>query len=264
MTEDRKGTPIYSGVLKYFPLAIAALARVSKAGNDKHNPGEPLHWSRGKSNDHLDCAARHLVEAGVIDPETGELHDANLAWRALANLQIAEEKRLAEPLKLPLAEMSWMPAPDLSTLHVDVTANFAEPPPPPQPPLVEPRPFFWYLATPYTRYPQGHAAAFREACMAAARLMLEGVPVFSPIAHSHPIAHHMLPDDKTDHKLWMAMDGPVMAAAGGLIIYELESWRSSAGMAEEIRRFETAGKPVVFWKPGEPVPNALAKTKVLW
>lgn len=90
----RKNTPIASGVLDYFPLAIAAVARLSKYGNDKHNPGEPLHWSRGKSNDHRDCIARHLIDCGTVDAESGELHDVALAWRALANLQLAEEKRL--------------------------------------------------------------------------------------------------------------------------------------------------------------------------
>lgn len=98
-SQERKDTPIYSGVMAYFPLALAAVARVSKAGNDKHNPGQPLHWSRHKSTDHKDCIARHLIEADGVDPATGELHAAALAWRALANLQIAEEKRLAEKAK---------------------------------------------------------------------------------------------------------------------------------------------------------------------
>lgn len=91
----RKATPIYSGVLRYFPDALAAVARLSKAGNDKHNKGGPLHWSRGKSDDHLDCVARHLIDAGEIDPETGEDHAAAMAWRALAFLQLVEEKRLS-------------------------------------------------------------------------------------------------------------------------------------------------------------------------
>ena len=83
---DRKATPVYSGVLKYFPLALAEVARVSKAGNDQHNPGEPLHWARGKSTDHADCATRHLMEVGTIDTD-GQRHSAKLAWRALALLQ---------------------------------------------------------------------------------------------------------------------------------------------------------------------------------
>ena len=88
----RKASPLFSGVLSYFPDALMAVARVSKAGNDKHNPGQPLHWSRGKSNDHLDCAARHLLTPYEIDPDIGELHIAMVAWRALAALQIYLEE----------------------------------------------------------------------------------------------------------------------------------------------------------------------------
>lgn len=96
---ERKATPVYSGVLRYFPLALAAVAQLSKAGNDKHNPGEPLHWSRDKSNDHLDCVARHLLECGTIDPEDGIPHDVKLAWRALANLEVMLEA--ANPVPAP-------------------------------------------------------------------------------------------------------------------------------------------------------------------
>jgi hypothetical protein len=97
-SEARKSVPIFSGVLNYFPLAIAAVARLSKRGNDKHNPGEPLHWARDKSQDHEDCIARHLIDVDTIDTKTGEYEDAvALAWRALAKLQCLEEKRLGRP-----------------------------------------------------------------------------------------------------------------------------------------------------------------------
>jgi hypothetical protein len=86
-SQARKDTPIYSGVLRYFPRALAYIAKVSKAGNDKHNPGQPLHWSKGKSNDHGDCVARHLIEAGTLDPDDNLLHSGKLAWRALALLE---------------------------------------------------------------------------------------------------------------------------------------------------------------------------------
>jgi hypothetical protein len=93
---ERKNTPIYSGVLNYFPLAIAAIARVSKAGNDKHNPGEPLGWARSKSTDHADCIARHLIDHETLTD--GEYRDAaEMAWRALARLQELEEWRLGLP-----------------------------------------------------------------------------------------------------------------------------------------------------------------------
>lgn len=94
-SDARKEIPIFSGVLNYFPLAIAAVARLSKRGNDKHNPGQPLHWSRDKSQDHADCIARHLIDVETLvngEPE----HAMGLAWRALALLQLAEEKRLGK------------------------------------------------------------------------------------------------------------------------------------------------------------------------
>lgn len=93
VSASRKATPIFSGALRYFPDALAAVARLSKAGNDKHNPGEPLHWSRGKSNDHGDCLVRHQIEFDQIDPETGEYHAVAVAWRALAQLQLLEETK---------------------------------------------------------------------------------------------------------------------------------------------------------------------------
>lgn len=93
----RKAIPVYSGVVKYFPDALVAIAKVSKAGNDQHNPGQPLHWSRGKSDDHHDTALRHLIESGTVDTD-GHRHSAKLAWRALAILQLEIEKERAEKL----------------------------------------------------------------------------------------------------------------------------------------------------------------------
>jgi hypothetical protein len=90
---ERKHFPVTSGVLDYFPSAIAELARVSFIGNEKHNPGEPLHHARGKSGDHADCIVRHLLERGTEDTvdANGKVyrvrHTAYVAWRALALLQ---------------------------------------------------------------------------------------------------------------------------------------------------------------------------------
>jgi hypothetical protein len=93
--KERKNTPIATGVLDYFPRALAEVARVSKAGNDQHNPGQPLHWSKGKSTDHADCIARHLIERGTVDPVDGIRHSGKLAWRALANLEMELEAEAA-------------------------------------------------------------------------------------------------------------------------------------------------------------------------
>lgn len=94
----RKAVPLAEGLLWYFPNALAAVAAVSKAGNDQHNAGQPLHHARGKSTDHADCIIRHLIDAGTIDTD-GQRHSAKVAWRALALLQ--EELEQAEGLPLP-------------------------------------------------------------------------------------------------------------------------------------------------------------------
>lgn len=84
--KERKNVPIHSGVLRYFPDALAEVAILSRIGNDQHNPGKPLHWDRSKSGDELDALTRHLMEAGTLDTD-GVRHSAKVAWRALANLQ---------------------------------------------------------------------------------------------------------------------------------------------------------------------------------
>jgi len=84
--QERKDTPVYSGFLNYFPMAIAEIARVSKTGNDQHNPGRELFWDRSKSGDELDALTRHLLQAGTFDVD-GLRHSAKVAWRAMANLE---------------------------------------------------------------------------------------------------------------------------------------------------------------------------------
>lgn len=82
----RKALPLFSGVLRYFPDALLAVAEVSRIGNDQHNPGQPLHWAKEKSRDEADALARHLLDAGTVDTD-GVRHSAKVAWRALALLQ---------------------------------------------------------------------------------------------------------------------------------------------------------------------------------
>lgn len=93
----RKTYPMFSGLLAYFPDALAAVANVSFEGNEKHNPGEPLHHARGKSMDHADCIVRHLSNHGGFDGTIRE--SAAMAWRALALLQEELERDLG--LSLP-------------------------------------------------------------------------------------------------------------------------------------------------------------------
>lgn len=92
----RKLMPVASGCLAYFPDALLLVAWVSRVGNEKHNPGQPLHWAKEKSTDEFDCEVRHMLDyfRGLpADPglePLGDLgHLASKAWRALAHLQRA-------------------------------------------------------------------------------------------------------------------------------------------------------------------------------
>lgn len=92
----RKQFPMATGLLDYFPDALAEVAKLSYLGNQKHNPGEPMHHARGKSMDHADCIMRHLAGRGGFDGETRE--SAALAWRSLALLQEELEQESGFPL----------------------------------------------------------------------------------------------------------------------------------------------------------------------
>jgi hypothetical protein len=101
-SKERKDYPILSGCIKYFPAALAGIARISKLGNDKHNPGQPIHHARSKSTDHGDCIIRHLIDTEdlLAAKDRGEnisneqlLIEVNqLAWRALAYAQMIHEQ----------------------------------------------------------------------------------------------------------------------------------------------------------------------------
>lgn len=76
---------------------------------------------------------------------------------------------------------------------------------------------FWYLASTYSVHPNGLQKAFLDACEFTAILIKAGVPVFSPIAHSHPVAIHG-GIDPYSHDIWLPADKPLMDAAGGIIV----------------------------------------------
>jgi hypothetical protein len=95
----RKAQPVAEGCFDYFPDALLAISEHSRKANEKHNPGEPLQWSKHKSSDHKNCVGRHLLDLGpnwdVLDPEFDTPHAVALAWRSLALLQTLLEAQRA-------------------------------------------------------------------------------------------------------------------------------------------------------------------------
>jgi hypothetical protein len=79
--------------VRYFPDALAEIGELCVVSNNKHNPGEPIHWSREKSNDHAGSWGRHIAKMGTIDPESGLPHDTSVGWRRLAMSQIRIEEQ---------------------------------------------------------------------------------------------------------------------------------------------------------------------------
>lgn len=107
---------------------------------------------------------------------------------------------------------------------------------------------YWYIATPYSKYPGGLENATQVACKETAHLISHGVNCFSPIAHTHYVALYG-ELDPYDHAIWLPNDQPMMNAAHGVIVMKMEGWEESYGIAEEIKYFTEAGKPIVYLEP---------------
>jgi len=101
-SNERKDYALFRGCLRYFPAALAGVAKTSKLGNDKHNLGQEMHHARNKSTDHGDCILRHLMDLEDLRAamNRGEnvtqgdiLIEVNsMAWRALALSQELHEQ----------------------------------------------------------------------------------------------------------------------------------------------------------------------------
>jgi len=95
---DAGKPPVVRGVLQYFPRALEAVAEISAAGAEKYT------WNGWQSVPdgvvrYGDAMGRHILgEAtdGPIDPESGLLHAAQVAWNALARLELMLRDRATD------------------------------------------------------------------------------------------------------------------------------------------------------------------------
>jgi hypothetical protein len=106
-----------------------------------------------------------------------------------------------------------------------------------------------YLASPYT-HPDARVreARFEQACRAAAALIRAGVAVFSPVAHSHPIAHFGVP---TTWEYWSHIDREYLARSEVLAILTLPGWRESVGVTAEMEMALELQIPIVYISPAD-------------
>jgi hypothetical protein len=100
-----------------------------------------------------------------------------------------------------------------------------------------------YLASPYSKYPDGPEAANAMAAVIAARLIEMGLPIYSPIAHSHVIAVHG-ELDAYSHDLWLPLCKPMIDGAACMVLAEMTGWKDSKGIAWEMAEFHRQNKTV--------------------
>lgn len=87
---DAGKTPVFQGMIKYFPRAMMAVAEVSAFGANKYawNGWETVTDGHKR---YTDAAARHqlyTVMGEDLDPDSKLLHEAHEVWNKLAALEL--------------------------------------------------------------------------------------------------------------------------------------------------------------------------------
>src|SRR6185436_4157756 len=106
--KERKQLQLYTFMFHYFPDAWLEVVRIARLGNEQHNPGEPLHWARGKSTDQMNAAFNHVFDYGAgqrVDSDGG-YHLAKAIWRLMAQLQLDVEQDQRDKT------VHWTPTPE--------------------------------------------------------------------------------------------------------------------------------------------------------
>lgn len=102
-----------------------------------------------------------------------------------------------------------------------------------------------YIASPYSHESSDIMRdRFEAVCDYAGRLMQMGHVVYSPIAHSHPIAMRVgLP---TDWDYWKTFDHAMITRSTSLMVFQLPGWNESVGVTAEIQMAQALGIPIDY------------------
>ena len=102
-----------------------------------------------------------------------------------------------------------------------------------------------YLATPYSDPdPVVMDARFKVVNHVAAILMAQGVFVFSPISHTHPIA--LAGDLPRGWEFWEGYDRAMIGACQRLVVLKQDGWTQSTGVRSEIKIATELRLPVEY------------------
>ena len=102
-----------------------------------------------------------------------------------------------------------------------------------------------YLAVPYSHPdPAIRQQRFEAVNVVAAKLMLEGLHIFSPISHTHPIA--LAGDLPTGFDFWEQYDRAILETCRQVLVLMLDGWKESKGVTAEIAMAQKIGIPVDY------------------
>jgi len=111
-----------------------------------------------------------------------------------------------------------------------------------------------YLASPYTYKHEDpeqvdliQRLRFEAVCSFAAQLMLDGLRVFSPISHTHPIA--LAGELPVNWEYWEKYDREMLSFCKRVIVLMLPGWKTSTGVQSEIEISREMGIPVEYVDP---------------
>jgi len=111
-----------------------------------------------------------------------------------------------------------------------------------------------YLASPYSvKNPISVAQAaqlrerrYKHVCKLAALLMRQGHKIFCPIAHSHPIEVIGMAGVIMDGDFSLEQDFALLKHASELIVFKMDGWEQSSGVAREIAFAEEHSIPIRY------------------
>lgn len=104
-----------------------------------------------------------------------------------------------------------------------------------------------FLASPYSHpNPIVQRQRFQDVCRVAGALIRKGHIIYSPIAHSHPIATFARLE--TDAASWKRANDAFLAVSSELWVLELDGWEDSEGVANEIADADRQRKMIRYLK----------------